>query len=1212
MTRRTAILAASLTALAFAVYAACNPEVKPTECDSYVAESCGGEVTPPSASGVKAEADCGRFSFELQGVGKGSEKISRTRHWFGGTDCWPDEDLGTEPRDLPPSVGWEATDSQGNSFSGTGSEAVFDRGSNVCSATCTFTLTVSPTKCSPPEPVKKTGTAVFENAVTVTGGGPRVCTTSESHSAHRFPYAVACAANKKSKVTGNAEKVSDDGAAVIVRGKAAGDAAVTVSADCGSDEKSFDVVELDRLTLRGCGCIDGDDPAFETMEGKGEVTATLTTTPAQYSDETYTTVDPATRTAHGWFDCERDGVEAEDEPRTNRTYEVVRLGGLQVLDTNGESRVDADLMRLRPGLCYEVRNTNAYTKTGQNVLSVADFAVLETNVVSVCPTVETSSDGWMLLIPTNEVKASFTLVLSNTCHTCDVRRVEGEIHPRPCAKVGISHYTIGLDALNSAAPDFGLPFVINTNFVNAESLVLETDVHPKNGDVHFALEDMSAPIEIWMITNGVPSPILDENRPSLDIPFSQWAEMTGIDGNGDSCEIWLLSRSAGSANVRYRCTASVDNEVAESETNQVVTAILPPLLPDYNRDGGIDETDARISLSKRHYIWTNRDIWKGDDAFDAGFLDRLLGLELDNNGDDSEVNGRNDLVNLFPFAIRAFVFQDKWGADRTTVRIRARENGTLRRCYSNMPWREARKGVLDDISVDDESSWWKIFYDPYLRCSLLKDLSSQGDVLDASVVSRGQELSGVVFLEGVAESDDGIELIAELDGNEVLVYRPQVKFSDVDKMYRWHNIRSATDDDVGDASTPERQGGPEGWPDDDRDDAHLFFVHGYNVSSREAREWGRAFFKRMWWSGMNSKFHVVTWYGNDSQIYVPLKGLATPNYHINVEHAFASSTNLVAIAQKYLGRKYFVAHSLGNMLVSSSIHDWGMPHDKYMLLNAAVPIEAYDTSSNAVNASTINCMMPREWVGYDASLKAANWYTMFDEGDGRRKLTWKGRFSRVVNAVNYYSTEEDVLRCGDGEWRQPLQRTYSWYNQERIKGVKPFELGLGRNEGGWGFNTAYYVEDEYMDDNGQRISYMRKRTADEMTSLLADYDVDLMTTPFFGWFEDHSICTNALLSDGDISLEFQSQLLADAIPAESLPAGRVVVLVWDHDSKEQKNDEKQNHDMAIEFKDTKQIVKIDDKDDQAWSHSFFLQVPYMMVHQLFENIFSQMKEGIVK
>ena len=131
-----------LLSLPFAALAASNPEVVLPECDQRtVAESCGG-VTPPSASGVKAEADCGRFSFELQGVGKGSEKISRTRHWFGGTDCWPDEDLGTEQRDLPPSVGWEAVDSRGNSFSGTGSEAVFDRGSNVCSATCTFTLTV--------------------------------------------------------------------------------------------------------------------------------------------------------------------------------------------------------------------------------------------------------------------------------------------------------------------------------------------------------------------------------------------------------------------------------------------------------------------------------------------------------------------------------------------------------------------------------------------------------------------------------------------------------------------------------------------------------------------------------------------------------------------------------------------------------------------------------------------------------------------------------------------------------------------------------------------------------------------------------------------------------------------------------------------------------------------------------------------------------------
>ena len=75
MTCRPAILTASLAALACAVYAACNPKVEPPECDSYVEESCGGEVTPPSASGVKAEADGGRFSFELQGVGKERARV---------------------------------------------------------------------------------------------------------------------------------------------------------------------------------------------------------------------------------------------------------------------------------------------------------------------------------------------------------------------------------------------------------------------------------------------------------------------------------------------------------------------------------------------------------------------------------------------------------------------------------------------------------------------------------------------------------------------------------------------------------------------------------------------------------------------------------------------------------------------------------------------------------------------------------------------------------------------------------------------------------------------------------------------------------------------------------------------------------------------------------------------------------------------------------
>ena len=552
MTRRTAILAASLTALAFAVYAACNPEVKPTECDSYVAESCGGEVTPPSASGVKATADCGRFSFELQGVGKGSEKISRTRHWFGGTDCWPDEDLGTEPRDLPPSVSWEAVDSRGNSFSGTGSEADFDRGSNVCSATCTFTLTVSPTKCSPPEPVKKTGTAVFENAVTVTGGGPRVCTTSESHSAHRFPYTVACAANKKSKVTGNAEKVSDDGAAVIVRGTAAGDAAVTVSADCGSDEKSFDVVELDRLTLRGCGCIDGDDPAFETMEGKGEVTATLTTTPAQYSDETYTTVDPATRTAHGWFDCERDGVEAEDEPRTNRTYEVVRLGKVEPVDDDCKGNTNKlGVVKFVIGRTYELVEVDGRHLKGKAELKIVDLKPkekLKKGEGIVYPVLSGDAGSWKLDVTDEKVTpGTLTLRLTDSEHHCGFSDFDFEIVDCACECSSCDQFGKMSGEDGCIELRFGLGRNANGTSARPLRATLErTDILPPfasqacaegrvdvsvtNGTMFLAFRrtGAAAPVAEYRLTPGADTFLADEYRDGVHLSRIRWTVSGGV------------------------------------------------------------------------------------------------------------------------------------------------------------------------------------------------------------------------------------------------------------------------------------------------------------------------------------------------------------------------------------------------------------------------------------------------------------------------------------------------------------------------------------------------------------------------------------------------------------------------------------------------------------------------------------------------------------
>ena len=103
---------------------------------------------------------------------------------------------------------------------------------------------------------------------------------------------------------------------------------------------------------------------------QGEVTGALTTKPAQYSDETYTTVDPATRTAHGWFDCERDGVEAEDEPRTNRTYEVVRLGKVEPVDDDCKGNTNKlGVVKFVIGRTYELVEVDGRHLKGKAELS---------------------------------------------------------------------------------------------------------------------------------------------------------------------------------------------------------------------------------------------------------------------------------------------------------------------------------------------------------------------------------------------------------------------------------------------------------------------------------------------------------------------------------------------------------------------------------------------------------------------------------------------------------------------------------------------------------------------------------------------------------------------------------------------------------------------------------------------------------------------------
>ena len=219
-------------------------------------------------------------------------------------------------------------------------------------------------------------------------------------------------------------------------------------------------------------------------------------------------------------------------------------------------------------------------------------------------------------------------------------------------------------------------------------------------------------------------------------------------------------------------------------------------------------------------------------------------------------------------------------------------------------------------------------------------MNKNGEVLSEVGVSGAT--SGFVLLEASDGSfSDAVELVVEIGGQEVYAYTPPVSFCDVDGMYRWRNIRQAGGGTCVDTFSPEGNDGPPGRPDGECDGTHLVFLHGYNVNEREARVWARAVFKRLWWAGMESMFTAVAWHGDDGQMTFA-RHVITPDYQRNVEHAFASASNLAATVNSLPGRKFMMAHSLGNMLVSAARQDHGLQYEKYFMVNAAVPVEAYD------------------------------------------------------------------------------------------------------------------------------------------------------------------------------------------------------------------------------------------------------------------------------
>lgn len=189
----------------------------------------------------------------------------------------------------------------------------------------------------------------------------------------------------------------------------------------------------------------------------------------------------------------------------------------------------------------------------------------------------------------------------------------------------------------------------------------------------------------------------------------------------------------------------------------------------------------------------------------------------------------------------------------------------------------------------------------------------------------------------------------------------------------------------------------------------------------------------------------------------------------------------------------FLAHSLGNMVVSAAIQDKALPCAKYLMVDAAVPAEAYGGAEESAMVHRgeswswlnipggdgtwfdqfltyfgVNEDRLVNWRDYDTTLRSTGYADLFAAGDFRNALKWRNRFVNVsANAVNYFSDTEDVLTAKDSgspytQGHFPVfagaqERQWIWMGNEIWKGrLKTFaNFGVRIRCAGWSVSRKW-------------------------------------------------------------------------------------------------------------------------------------------------------------
>jgi hypothetical protein len=454
--------------------------------------------------------------------------------------------------------------------------------------------------------------------------------------------------------------------------------------------------------------------------------------------------------------------------------------------------------------------------------------------------------------------------------------------------------------------------------------------------------------------------------------------------------------------------------------NHAVLLIPMAMAVDNNRDGRItfDAAD-QATADKPYHFWINDSQEGGDEVFVAE--DQIPGnypweggggggeypppIPIPNH-EKNQVNGRSDLVNFFPVALRLgnnlHLLSPTNGFEYHLVQ----DYSAVKFVYTGLTLTNA----FDYLTNTASTGYGANFDKAVTNADTIRAGTAPGAVLDTNWLAQVQKNggTGVILVEGCATNTRPLMLEIWRNG-KLLVGTPlSLSISGVEQMFRHLNFCSAANGSVEVAPRATAPNEPE------TNDKNFVFLHGYNVNQQEARGVLSEVFKRMYWSGSKAKFYGVTWNGAVTKDYAIIQALPqnkrfTPDYHTNVYNAFLTAPHFADFLGSLSGETVVAAHSLGNMVVLSALNDCtnvNLKVNTYFMIDAAVAMEA--VQSMAYDPA----MIYSKWRSYSNRLFTSDWWQLFPADDVRSTLTWNNRLAdfRNTDTYNFYSSGEEVLR----------------------------------------------------------------------------------------------------------------------------------------------------------------------------------------------------------